>query len=139
MFTQSCYIRKNNLELRNELVKLGYVRDQLGEESEKDYPYLACEGKFYWYAAEDAMLGDFIDCGTNNALFLAIASLRDDSDKDQWFICDYDEEVDDISENPSMFLCKSDNVEDYIYSYMDDIYIGKHHKASVEELIAHFK
>lgn len=28
-----------------------------------------------------------IDCGTDEELFLLIASIRDDNDKNQWFIC----------------------------------------------------
>lgn len=61
-----------------------------------------------------------IDCGTNEELFLAIAALRDDTDKLQWFISPegawvYNKDCDSILE------------------------VFKLHKATVNELIEYFK
>lgn len=61
-----------------------------------------------------------IDCGTNEELFLALAALRDDTDKFQWFISPegiwaYNKNNDSISVSP------------------------KWRKATVYELIEHFK
>ena len=64
----------------------------------------------------------YIDCGTNEDLFLALAALRDDSDKKQWFVHDYQYQ------------------KVWIFSEMEDY--GKEwfvHKATVEELIEYFK
>lgn len=63
---------------------------------------------------------DSIDCGTNEDLFLALAALRDDTDKFQWFISPegiwaYNKNNDSISVSP------------------------KWRKATVYELIEHFK
>lgn len=63
---------------------------------------------------------DSIDCGTNEDLFLALAALRDDTDKFQWFISPegiwaYNTNNDSISVSP------------------------KWRKATVNELIEHFK
>ena len=84
---------------------------------------------------------DSIDCGTNEDLFFAIAALRDDTDVNQWFIT-YK------SSHPYMdyaiLLCKEDKWEDecikeskhhnFIYTKPEDYY-----KATVEEIIEHFK
>ena len=44
---------------------------------------------------------DSVDYGTNEELFLAIAALRDDTDKYQWFT---DGEMDSVSRNPILYL-----------------------------------
>lgn len=75
-----------------------------------------------------------IDCGDNEDLFLAIAALRDDSDYMQWFTSHEPEPND-----RSMFLCKSENVKDYIHNYMDGWDTEGMTKATVEELVEHFK
>ena len=92
MFIQSCFIRKNTPELRKKLEELGYTNIPNGrgewyipiEELKYlvTYPisgcYQGCNG--YWYE-------DDFDCGTNEELFLALSALRDDSDYMQWFVC----------------------------------------------------
>ena len=68
------------------------------------------------------MLDDgFIYCGTNEELFLAIAALRDDADKNQWFTDgnEYWQQCIGGFKFPS--LAKE-----------------KLHKATVQELIEHF-
>ena len=83
------------------------------------------------------MLDDgFIDCGTNEELFLAIAALRDDSDKHQfftngkeWIQCEKEDWIDEISS-----LCVGGN---YNYDKKGELSL-EFHKATVEELIEHF-
>lgn len=91
MFTQSCFIRKNTPELRKKLEELGYkdsVFDDLKSggiitfSSRSEYSVLA-NSHFNRVHA----LKSHIDCGTNEELFLSLASLRDDSDYMQWFVC----------------------------------------------------
>lgn len=65
-----------------------------------------------------ALCGKFIDCGTNEELFLAIAALRNDTDKCQWF-----------TDGDLWFKC-GDEVRNEG---------RKIHKATVNELIEHFK
>lgn len=82
---------------------------------------------------EDLRREEVIDCGDNEDLFCAIAVLRDDSDKNQWFVTE--EEMHWINQNAWMpvgsfiFSC--------IHNYTD--IDGKVHKATVEELIEHFR
>ena len=75
------------------------------------------------------MLDDgFIYCGTNEELFLAIAALRDDSDKHQYF-------------TNGVFLIKCSQLE--LKHELDNNYeefcVADFHKATVSELIEHFK
>lgn len=65
---------------------------------------------------------DYIDCKENEELFLALISLRDDTDAWQWFIDD---------NNPDYWEMTEDDLPSR-YMQMNG------HKASVEELIDHF-
>lgn len=69
-----------------------------------------------------------IDCGTNEELFLAIAALRDDTDKYQWF-----------TDGNKWIMCPAIKFSTY-WVYNDiDVNIDTVHKATVDELIEHFK
>ena len=69
-----------------------------------------------------------IDCGTNEELFLAIASLRDDTDKYQWF-----------TDGDKWIMCPEIKFSTY-WAYNDiDVNTDTIHKATVKELIEHFK
>lgn len=68
-----------------------------------------------------------IDCGTNEELFLAIVALRDDTDKKQWF-----------TDGNLWFKCGDEMCDETIKYYLNR-YNREIHKASVEELIEHFK
>lgn len=122
-FTTPCFIRKNTDNIRNRLKELGYYCN----------PYLGWHNLFTCvfgvnsvYSLDDyetnglKKIDGLIDCGTNEELFLAIAALRDDTDKFQWFISPegiwaYNKNNDSISVSP------------------------KWRKATVDELIEHFK
>ena len=90
MFRQSCFIRKNTLELRKKLEELGYTLgvcplEKYGEDK-FDWDIHLFENKYHFRPYELYGLKNNIDCGTNEELFLALAALRDDSDYMQWFI-----------------------------------------------------
>lgn len=69
-----------------------------------------------------------IDCSINEELFLAIAALRDDTDKNQWF-----------TDGDKWILCPEIKFSTY-WAYNDvDINTDTIHKATVNELIEHFK
>lgn len=85
---------------------------------------------------------DFIDCGTNEDLFLAIAALRDDSNYMQWFIADsilsvsYDDSIGNdhyFTEPKGIMFFWDENWDNAT------IISGRYHKATVDELIEHFK
>lgn len=120
MFIQPCFIKKNTPELRKKLEELGYNRHP----SYGDNEYLYLNRGFYHtnvvgYSEE---IERMIDCGTNEELFLALAALRDDSDKKQWFVHDYQYQ------------------KVWIFSEMENY--GKEwfvHKATSKEIIEKFK
>ena len=140
MFTQPCFIRKNTPELRKKLEELGYINGAW-ESPHFEYPYLECwpnrkfglfKGEGFYMTEDDYRLdgkvwtynpkGDVIDCGDNEELFLALAALRDDSDKNQWFTDD----TCDIWEMSEYELPSH-------YMQLEG------HKATIEEIIEHFK
>jgi hypothetical protein len=75
-----------------------------------------------------------IDCGTNEELFIAIASLRDDTDVNQWFVVDVEVYM-DINQG-DWFIATDRNKGKHIGTQIDPMYC---HKATVEEIIEHFK
>ena len=132
-FTTPCFIRKSTKEL-----------------TEKVYKHGGRDGRSFWHCgyltlllaekqqftclddehgnAEMLIEKGFIDCGTNEELFLAIAALRDDTDKYQWF-----------TDGDKWILCPEIKFSTY-WAYNDvDINTDTIHKATVNELIEHFK
>lgn len=131
-FTTPCFIRKNTPELRKKLEELGYA---LSDHVKGHYTNeIYCYDKFcFSYSPLDCSKKAIVDCGENEQLFLALAALREDSDKFQWF-CDNEEE-----EYKSLFFCKYDDVEKHIHNEMDGWDCEGFHKATPAELIEHFK
>lgn len=137
-FTTPCFIRKNTANIRNRLKELGYYCN----------PYLG------WHNLYTSIFGvtsicsmddddinalseeidSLIDCGTNEELFLAIASLRDDTDKYQWFIMDVEIYV--YIPKGTWFQSTDRNGGRHVGTQIESLYC---HKATVEELIEHFK
>ena len=128
MFTQKCFIRKNTPELVKNLEDIGYkalfsARNGYGE---------------YLYAFNGAIVGGeynaynektgFIYCGTNEELFLAIAALRDDSDKHQYF-----------TNGVFWIKCSQLELKHELDNNYEEFCVADFHKATVEELIEHFK
>lgn len=132
-FTTPCFIRKSTKELTEKVYKLG-----------------GRDGRSFWHCgyltlllvekqqftclddehgnAEMLIEKGFIDCGTNEKFFLAIAALRDDTDKYQWF-----------TDGDKWILCPEIKFSTY-WAYNDvDINTDTIHKATVNELIEHFK
>ena len=115
MFTQKCFIRKNTPELVQKLEDIGYKALFSARNGYGEYLY-AFNGTIVGgeYNAYNEKTG-FVDCGTNEELFLAIAALRDDSDRFQWF------------------------VDPCGYWHFNPILLDGLRKATVKELIEHFK
>ena len=145
MFIQKCFIRKNTPELVKRLEWLGYEIPFVVEYGNGD-TILAKYGLLCnIHSIPNSIFGEnyfsllthsAIDCGTNEELFLAIASLRDDSDRFQWFTngkewiqCEKEDWIDEISS-----LCVGGK---YNYDKNGELSVD-FHKATVEELIEHF-
>lgn len=122
-FTTPCFIRKSTYKLMYRLNELGYrlfgceLNEDLCIFTEPEYRLYSVE---FFSNIPHPDETDSIDCGTNEDLFLALAALRDDTDKFQWFISPegiwaYNKNNDSISVSP------------------------KWRKATINELIEHFK
>lgn len=140
-FTTPCFIRNNTEALRKKLEELGYFNDSPEWTNNcsiiwaYQYPMKGFDTPVYVIAdsfdipfdKHSALCGKFVDCGTNEELFLAIAALRDDTDKYQWF-----------TDGDLWFKCGDEVCNENIEYYLNK-YGRKIHKASVNELIEHFK
>lgn len=120
-FTTPCFVLKNTLQLRKKLEGLGY---RIGNEYYIDNNFLATDNN-EMFGIEEPYLPEecngYIHCGFNEELFLTIAALRDDTDKFQWFI-------------------SPERVWVYNKDYDSILEVSlKWHKATVNELIEHFK
>lgn len=131
-FTTAAFIRRNTPELRKKLEELGYKKYgnpfQITDDSKL---ITTIDGEYVPY---NVPLDDsFIDCGTNENLFLAIAALRDDTDDSQWFV---------YPPENSWFICVDDDINyarENIRESVQAAWFHCSHKATVEELIEHFK
>lgn len=140
-FTTPCFIRNNTEALRKKLEELGYFNDSPEWTNNcsiiwaYQYPmkgfdtpnYVIADSFDIPFDKHSALCGKFIDCGFNEELFLAIAALRDDTDKHQWF-----------TDGDKWILCPEIKFSTY-WAYNDvDINTDTIHKATVNELIEHF-
>lgn len=133
-FTQPCFIRKNTPELRKKLEDLGYNKSKFGNTLNNSIATTVSNDKSSYTCIKDQSFDDTnphttwglkfrIDCGDNELLFLALAALRNDTDKNQYCI---DSEGNWFLYNGTFVgLLSKTNVT--------------WHKATVEELIEHFK
>lgn len=144
-FTIPCFIRKNTPELRKKLEELGYEILNSGNTTLDAHNYdgngshksieegraiITSYGNLYGviYDIDTVTKKGRIDCGTNEELFLGIAALRDDTDKYQWF-----------TDGNKWIMCPAIKFSTY-WVYNDiDVNIDTVHKATVDELIEHFK
>ena len=160
MFTTPCFIKKISSELKEKLKELGY-RDVGKVRYYGESQYIYCEGGIFYESpcTIKARYNTFIDCGTNEELFIALSALRDDSDYMQWFVSPkthtkrlsgcfgqvigMDGHYKEIvgyewhrHENKDNALTKKLNA--MIQMEVEDMDFLPH-KATVEELIEHFK
>lgn len=144
-FITPCFIRKNTPELRKKLEELGYRL--FGEELNEDLciftsPECGLYNIEFFSNIPHPEETDSIDCGTNEELFLAIAALRDDTNENQWFVADSPLSVsyDDTVGNDHYFTEPKGSVFFWDENWNHTTIIsGNYHKATVEELIEHFK
>lgn len=144
-FTTPCFIRKNTPELRKKLEELGYEILNSGNTTLDAHNYdgngshksieegraiITSYGNLYGviYDIDTVTKKGRIDCGTNEELFLAIAALKDDTDNNQWF-----------TDGDKWILRPEIKFSTY-WVYNDvDVNLDVIHKATVDELIEHFK
>lgn len=139
MFIKECFIRKNTEQLIYKLYKLGYeyyrpldgfknVCTNFGKNTDFDGNE---SDRYVIDAFDDGYISQFneimIDCGTNEELFLAIAALRDDSDKFQYF-----------TNGVFWIKCSQIDLKHELDNNYEEFCVADFHKATVEELIKHF-
>lgn len=145
-FIQPCFIRKNTPELRKKLDELGYGANTYecfwDDENRYIITTVGSNGfAFYTLCIKNCCIlenKEYIDCGDNEELFLALAALRDDTNENQWFIAldtmydeNYNGEINVYYEKDEWLLW------DY-YSLMEDM-PSDFRKATAEEIVEHFK
>lgn len=147
MFKYSAFIRKNTPELRAKLEELGYNPLQFFLTNTCLYTMYThwANAKRSWieydFATEKIDIlsrfsEKYIDCGINESLFLAIAAIRDDSDYMQWFVSNVPIRRGCVNGN---LVSENDMSYDWILSKVDKVTAKLRHKATLEELIEHFK
>lgn len=142
MFTAKCFIKKNTPELLAKLEQMGYVQ-ALHKEDYNTIGLSVDQGDIFPLRIDDIPILTkelFIDCGDNTNMFLAIAALRDDTDKYQWF---YSTGWTDFEGNPlpdKWVFCDQDTLEHFAWvNNSPNSYKTGWKKATVKELIEHFK
>ena len=125
-FTQLCFIRKNTPELRKKLEDLGYI-SHIFNNNDANNIYADKLGTYISVDIENQPY--YIDCGTNEELFLALAALKDDIDINQWF----------INTNNYWYKCLDNKFSKETADWVSCTSADKWHKAAVEEIIEHFK
>ena len=139
MFTSQCFIRKNTPELINKLINLGYVKALFDEEYTKSdaYGLIIEQGDIVplehgIQEMELMFTYNFVDCGTNEELFIALAAMRDDTPNFQWFLWEHN----DGEYHPE----DNDSWKQYIPGeHWQEWWWFEVRKATVEEIIEHFK
>ena len=146
-YIQPCII-KNTPERRAKLELLGVIYDgYYGQNNDfivVDYgPYnnkydtvntLPSNVSYHTYDGYKTF--DYMDCGDNEDLFFALATLRDDTDINQWFIYNSMDCIIEKLRTIDWFICNENSIEDF--ACYDSSYLNCH-KATVEEIIEHFK
>ncbi len=149
--TQSCFIRKNTVDIANKLHSLGWHVEDIKSIDEKycifctllDNDLIDDFDKCYTYSQDFANRyflnrKDCIDCDTNEDMFFAIAAINIYDDYMQWFVCDktqYNEDGFIICKEGEWILCEQEDFDNYS-SYGCAIIA---HRATVPEIISHFK
>ena len=137
MFTTPCFIRKNTPELRKQLEELGYLPPSkvwYDEDFAICTVYRDNNGEYFTFKIDEdferiiAPSYPYIDCGTNEDLFIALASMTDN----EYGLCDYYIVTDD---------CYPSYEKGSIHRRLplqSSIHPSCYRKATVEELISYF-
>lgn len=133
-FIQPCFIRKNTSKLRNRLEEFGYLPPSeiwydenfaictIYRDNKREYLTFKIDDDFERTIVPSY---SYIDCGENEELFLALAALDRYSDYMQWF-----------TDGTEWYQNRQNDIEVIRYGAGSPI---NFHKATVNELIDHFK
>jgi hypothetical protein len=153
MFTQACFIRKNTPELRKKLEDLGYKKSEFGSDLNNSIATTVSNDKQSYTCIREQSFDDTnphttwgfefrIDCGDNEELFLALASLRDDNDVNQFFyyegkivVCVQDSSSTLNIYNDKLYKVKLFDNKNIFF----EVPFKKLIKCTAEEIVGHFK
>ena len=129
MFIQPCFIKRISSDLKERLKEVGY-RDAGKVRYYGESQYIYCEGGIFYESPciIEARYNTFIDCGTNEELFIALASMTDD----EYGLSDY---YIVITDTDSRYAKGSIHRALPLSSV---IHPSCYRKATAEELIEHF-
>lgn len=121
-FLTSCYINSSNPKLISKLEDLGYIN--LLHDNINDSNILCCKGIIISCNKSYNNKLKIIDCKNNEELFLALVALRNGTDYMQWFVTHDNKKWYQSYDKISITHYDSTNAW---------------HKATIQELINHFK
>lgn len=129
MFTQPCFIKRISSELKEKLKELGY-KDVGKVRYYGESQYIYCEGGIFYESpcTIEARYNTFIDCGCNEELFIAIASMTNN----EYGLCDYYIVTVDNPRYEKGSIHRALPISSVIHP-------SCYRKATVKELIEHFK
>jgi hypothetical protein len=153
MYTASCFIKKNNIKLREKMKSLGYNFSESLVGHPHNYIALFATGgcligipKTFLNDKITKLIGntnDCFNCKNNEDMFIALASLRDDTDENQWFILSNWIDENDKYVGDRWELCTCSTLEEHgIKNNNPDMFDRnnfKWRKASIQEIIKHFE
>lgn len=132
-FITPCFVRVDNEESKARLIS--WILD-IGNSYREDASgyIISCLGSRYeniHYAIPYSLVENLVDCGDNIELFKALAAMNDDNCREQWFVAKCD-----INDHGVILWHERDlGLYDEVVEALRDLF----RKASVEELINHFK
>ena len=129
-FTTPCFVRVENAEEREELINwcvgIGYYSPQKPIEIRAGSLVVVDSHMiFVTYVAHAGYMSNFNDCGTNVAIFKALAAMNDENTSEQWFVNDLG----------IWIKCAAD-----LFGYMKgEDNVTHFRKATTAEIVEHFK
>lgn len=142
-YVVSCCLWKCNDNIREQLKNLGYQYFTIKEDADCILidPY-ETDGMWYEYK-KDALEGivkelkyggqSIIDCGTDENTFIALASIRTDTDKNQWFASNYKHRY--LDRYDSYHFCTKDDYREYFGDNPQDVNYDDFHKMTANEVV----
>lgn len=137
-FKYSAFI-ENSQEAREWLESIGYEPCPCVGDDPQDLIFTDHErGKFHGYdketygdilAEREQIGGDEVDCREHLPLFRAVTAITDEHDNNQWF----------VSKDNEFIMCWQSELKHVVDNYYEEYSVSDFHKASLEELINHFK
>ena len=142
-YVATCCLWKCNDSIREQLKNLGYQYFTIREDADCILidPY-ETDGMWYEYK-KDALMDivkelkyggqSIIDCGTDERSFIALASIRTDTDKNQWLASNYKHRY--MNGYASYHFCTKDDYREYFGDNPQDENYDDFHKMTPNEVM----